>query len=231
MPREWILNLATNRWGLNKKNSVGPVAEWIRECQPRTLDDWRNFYYRKLTNFLSQRGIDLSPGEYLEALGRKLFVKITEVVRAEIEEVTEEDWIQYVRRLVLERTYEGYRTEVETIYGQLRQALGVEIRPARDDWDRRYNVDFYISVGNRYIGLQIKPITYRQIPDLHRWTEWLRASHERFRRRFGGRVFVIYSIRRGNRKVIWNPEVIDDIRREMERLSAEGTGDEEPPTL
>ncbi len=42
---------------------------------------------------------------------------------------------------------------------------------------------------------------------------------------------MIYSIRRGNRKVIWNPEVIDDIRREMERLSAEGTGDEEPPTL
>ncbi len=28
MAKEWILNMATNRWGLNKKTSVGPVAQW-----------------------------------------------------------------------------------------------------------------------------------------------------------------------------------------------------------
>jgi hypothetical protein len=26
MAKEWILNMATNRWGLNKKDSVGPVS-------------------------------------------------------------------------------------------------------------------------------------------------------------------------------------------------------------
>jgi len=30
MAKEWILNMATNRWKLNQKNSVGPVSEWIR---------------------------------------------------------------------------------------------------------------------------------------------------------------------------------------------------------
>jgi len=37
MAKEWILNMATNRWGLNKKDSVGPVSQWIRECGPKTI--------------------------------------------------------------------------------------------------------------------------------------------------------------------------------------------------
>ena len=40
MAKEWILNIATNRWGLNKKDSVGPVSQWIRECSPKTIEDW-----------------------------------------------------------------------------------------------------------------------------------------------------------------------------------------------
>lgn len=44
MAKEWILNMATNRWGLNKKNSVGPVSQWIRECRPKTIKEWEEFY-------------------------------------------------------------------------------------------------------------------------------------------------------------------------------------------
>lgn len=91
MAKEWILNIATNRWGLNKKESVGPVSEWIRECAPKTLEEWREFYLKKLEEFLFRKGINISPSEYLEDLGRKLYTKITEVIRAEIDEVSEED--------------------------------------------------------------------------------------------------------------------------------------------
>ena len=84
MAKEWILNMATNRWGLNKKNSVGPVSQWIRECNPRSIKDWEEFYYSKLAEFLKSKGMDISPQEYLEDLGRKLYVKITEVIQAEI---------------------------------------------------------------------------------------------------------------------------------------------------
>ena len=109
----------------------------------------------------------MSPKEYIKDLWRKLYIKITEVIQAEIDEVTEEDCIQYIYKLVINRTYDGYQTEIKTIYGKLQRDLGMEIKPALDKWDRLYNVDFYIQVGEKYIGLQIKPITYEQTPELH----------------------------------------------------------------
>jgi hypothetical protein len=106
MAKEWILNMATNRWGLNKKNSVGPVSQWIRECSPRTIEDWRRFYYERLNEMLKEKGTGLSAEEYLQDLGRKLYVKITEVIQTEIEEVREEDCIDYIYNLVLNRTFD-----------------------------------------------------------------------------------------------------------------------------
>ena len=207
-----------NRWGLNKKNSVGPVSQWIRECGPKTTEEWEEFYYNKLEEFLKSKGIHLSPQEYIEDLGRKLYVKITEVIQAEIEEVTEEDCIGYVYNLVINRTFDGYLTEIKTIYGKLQRDLGVEIKPAPDKWDRLYNVDFYITVGKKYIGLQIKPITYEQTPEIYKWKEWMRDTHKKFREKYGGKVFIIFSVKKDNKKEIYNREVIEEIKTEIERL-------------
>jgi hypothetical protein len=219
MAKEWILNIATNRWGINKKESVGPVSEWIRECAPKTLEEWREFYLKKLEEFLFRKGINISPSEYLEDLGRRLYTKITEVIRAEIDEVSEEDCINYIYNLVINRTFEGYQTEVETIYKLLQRELGVEIKPAPDEWDRLYNIDFYIEVKGKYIGLQIKPITYNQTPEIHKWKEWLSRTHKNFEEKFGGKVFIIFSIKKGDKKDIHNREIIEDIRREILRLN------------
>lgn len=224
MAKEWILNMATNRWGLNKKERVGPVSLWIRECDPKTIDDWESFYYRKLAGMLEEKGIDLSPEEYIQELGRKLYTKVTEVIQAEIEEVTERDCLQYIYNLVINRTFDGYRTEIRTIYGQLQKALKVPILPAPDEWDRLYNVDFYIQIGSRYIGLQIKPITYEQTPEVYRWKEWLGRTHDRFEKDKGGKVFTVFSIKREGRKVLYNPEVIDEIKGEIERIRAKRDG-------
>jgi len=218
MAKEWILNIATNRWGLNKKESLGPVSDWIRECAPKTLEEWREFYLKKLEEFLSRKGIKISPTEYLEDLGRKLYTKITEVIRAEIDEVSEEDCINYIYNLVINRTFEGYQTEVETIYKLLQRELGVEIKPAPDEWDRLYNVDFYIEVSGKYIGIQIKPITYNQTPEIHKWKEWLSKTHKKFEKKYGGKVFIVFSVKKGDRKEIYNKEVIAEIRREINRL-------------
>ncbi len=200
MAKEWILNIATNRWGLNKKESVGPVALWIRECSPKTLEEWKDCYYEKLTNMLKMKGINLTPSEYLEGLGHKLYVKITEVIRSEINEVTIEDCIEYIKKLVINRTFEGHKTEVETIYKQLEKSLGVMIKPAPDDWDRLYNVDFYIQIGNKYIGLQIKPISYRQTPEVHKWKEWLGKTHEKFEKDKGERFLLSFRLKKETRK-------------------------------
>ncbi len=44
------------------------------------------------------------------------------------------------------------------------------------------------------------------------------ASFQNFEDKFGGKVFTIFSIRTGDKKVIQNKEVIDEIRMEIERL-------------
>jgi len=217
--KEWILNVATNRWGLNKKSRVGPVSQWIRECAPQNIEEWETFYYQKLSKFLNHKGIALSPETYLEDLGRRLWVKITEVMQAEIEAITERDCIQYIQNLVIYRTYEGYEREITTIYGKLQVHLEVPIQPAPDEWDRLYNVDFYIQVGGKYIGLQIKPITYEQTPEIHRWRTLFEKTHKKFEQKFGGKVFIVFSIKQANKKEIYNPEVIEEIKAEIARLN------------
>jgi len=218
MAKEWILNIATNRWGLNKKDNVGPVSLWIRECDPKTITDWENFYYQKLTEMLNQKGINLSPLDYIQDLGRRLFTKITEVIQAEIEEVTEEDCIQYIHNLVVKRTFDGYQTEIKTIFGQLQKVLEIPIKPAPDEWDRLYNVDFYIEINSKFIGLQIKPISYEQTPEIYKWKEWLCNIHSKFEYDKGGKVFIVFSIKKEGKKVILNSEVINEIKQEIRRL-------------
>lgn len=222
MAKEWILNMATNRWQLNRPKYVGKVSEEIRRCQPRTLEDWKRFYMEEVEpeKFIEmKRHIkSLTKDQYLEWLGMELCKKIHEVMKKEIEEVSKEDCKSYIKKLIFERTYEGYRTEIETIYGELEKELGVHIEPAPDEWDRKYNIDFFIRVKEGIIGLQIKPITYNQTPEIHNWMNWLKESHAKFEKDIGGKVFVIFSIKKDGKKEIYNKEVIDDIRRAIEEL-------------
>ncbi|MEM0243024.1 MAG: MjaI family restriction endonuclease [Candidatus Aenigmatarchaeota archaeon] len=223
MGKEWILNIANSRWGLTKKNKVGPVAAWIRECSPKDISEWERFYLEKLEQFLKNKGISLKPEEYLQTLGKTLYTKISEVMMVEISNVSEDDCIDYIRNLVINRTYEGYLTEKETVYEQLKEKLGVEIVPASDEIDRLYNVDFLIKVKEKLIGLQIKPVTFEHAPEYAiKWREVYKSSHEKFTKRFGGRVFMILSVKKGNRKVIYNQDVIEEIRKEIKRLSSSG---------
>ncbi len=217
--------MAINRWGLNKKESVGPVSAWIRECSPKTEREWEEFYYQKLSEFLKNKNINLPPQEYLKELGLKLYTKISEVIRAEIDEITEQDCINYVYNLVINRTFEGYQTERKTIYEILKEklnelpGLNVEIKPAPDEWDRLYNVDFYIQVGNRYIGIQIKPISFEHAPEYEiKWEEIYKESHKKFEEDKGGKVFIIFSTKEGNAKKIYNEEIVDKIIQEIKRL-------------
>ena len=135
-----------------------------------------------------------------------------------MESINEEECIDYVYNLVLNRTYEGYRSEIETIYGQLESVLGVKIQPAPDEWDRTFNVDFYIQIGKKYIGLQIKPVSSGQALNQYQWIKMHEVNHEKFKNKFGGQVFFIYSIKSGEKKKIYNIEIIEKIKQEIQRL-------------
>lgn len=207
MPKEWILNSASMRWQLTRPRNVGRVSELIRKCAPRSVEDWRNYYFG-----------NVYPKEHLAELGRKLYVKVSEVCRAEIEELTEQDCIDFILDLVIRRTFDGYQSEIQTIYGQLEKELGVKIQPAPDEWDRGYNVDFFIEVNGRCIGLQIKPAGHAYITEIINELKFQEETHRKFTAEFGGRVFYIISVAEGKRKVIRNPEVIPEIREEIKRL-------------
>ena len=208
MSKEWILNQANMRWGLTKKKKVGPVSELIRKCSPKTRDEWERFYFN-----------NVKPREYLEELGRRLYVKITEVCAAEIEDVSEEDCINFIISLVIDRTFDGYQSEIQTVYKQLARDLGVEIEPAPDKWDRLYNVDFFIRVNEKYIGIQVKPAGYAYLPQIINELRFQKETHEKFTAKYGGKVFYVISVREGSRKIIQNPEVVEEIRDEIRRLS------------
>jgi hypothetical protein len=215
--REELLNWGMNRWNMNQSYSVGPTSKLIRECAPKTFKQWEVYYFKNATQ-KKRNGMKITK-EYITDLGRRLYVKMSEVVQNEIESIEEEECIDYAYNLVLNRTYEGYRSEIDTIYGQLEERLGMKIHPAPDKWDRTYNVDFYIEVGDKFIGLQIKPISSGIALDQYKWDEMHEVNHKKFEEKFGGKVFFIYSVKSSSKKkVIYNPEVIDEIKKENDRL-------------
>ena len=214
--REALLNYALNRWALNKAHSVGPTSELIRKCSPKSFDQWETFYFDNATQ-KKRNGIRITR-EYITDLGRRLYIKLSEVVQNELESIEEQECIDYAYNLVLNRTYEGYRSEIDTVYGQLETHLGVKIHPAPDEWDRTYNVDFYIKVGEKYIGLQIKPISSGLALDQHQWDKMHEINHKKFEEKFGGKVFFVYSVKSGKKKKIYNTEVIEEIKKEIIRL-------------
>jgi len=207
MPKEWILNQANMRWGLTRKKKVGPVSELIRKCSPKVIEAWEGYYYK-----------NVYPKQHLEQLGRTLYMKISEVCQAEIESLTEDDCIDFIINLVIKRTYDGYQSEIQTIYGQLQQILGVKVEPAPDEWDRGYNVDFFIKVKDKHIGLQIKPAGYAYITQIINELEFQKKTHEKFTAKYGGKVFYIISVKEGDSKKIYNTEIIHKIKEEIQRL-------------
>lgn len=213
MAKEWILNNAVNRFQLNFKRNVGATSESIRNCVPRNIEDWERYYFENVRS-----------KAHLEELGKKLYSKIHEVLVDEINDITEKDCIDYMFNLVINRTYDGYVREINTIYGELEKILNIKIAPAPDEWDRIYNVDYFIEINNKFIGIQIKPIQVESnITEIFKEENIQRESHKEFYKKYGGKVFYIYSAKSPdeNGKVIQNIEVIDDIKNEINRLRNE----------
>lgn len=210
MPKEWVLNPASMRWGLTRKKQVGAVSEEIRKCSPKSINEWEEYYYKNVRS-----------KEHLIELGKKLYTKVSEVLQAEMSSITEKDCTDFIINLVINRTFGGYILEKKTIYEQLQDILGVKIEPAPDEWDRGFNVDFFIKIKDKYIGLQIKPTGYAYIPQIINERNQQKEIHDKFTKKYGGKVFYVFSVKdeEKKKKIIANPEVIDEIKADIQRLS------------
>jgi hypothetical protein len=215
--RETLLNYGMNRWGLNKSRSVGPTSELIRNCAPAEFKEWENYYFGNALQ--KKKEGEKITREYINSLGQTLYIKLSEVVDKELKSISEEECIDYAYNLVINRTYEGYKSEIETIYGRLEAELGYNIEPAPDKWDRAYCVDFFIKINDIYIGLQIKPISSGQSLNQYQWVDLNKRGHEIFKLKYGGNVFFVYSVKNSSGgKTIYNTEVIGQIKEEIQRV-------------
>ncbi|MBZ0199859.1 MAG: hypothetical protein K8H86_08325 [Ignavibacteriaceae bacterium] len=76
---------------------------------------------------------------------------------------------------------------------------------------KRYSKDF----GKKAFGIQIKPVMAKANFGNYSVTERMSASFNDFSERFGGKVFLVYSLD----SEISNAEVLPKIKTEIERLS------------
>jgi hypothetical protein len=137
--------------------------------------------------------ICLTNQDLLTDLGKKLYAKITEIDREGIYNFTEQDCIDYLTIAINTRTLSIFGRELPTIYGKLEKILKVKLEPVPDKWEGLYNVDFFININDRYIGLKIEySLDGIQRSQSYKVIAVQQKKHNKFTKTFGGRVFIIF---------------------------------------
>ncbi len=212
--REHLLNHGTNRWHLNQSKNVGKTSELIRNCEPKFIEDWKDYYF--IHAYQNRKPPIKVTNKIIKEHGINLHTKLSEIVSKEIDLLTEDECIDYIKFLIINRTFDGYEREIDTIYGQLEKELSIKIEPATNDIDRRLNVDFIITIKKYYIGLQIKPKeSVFGIPQIYKEKGIQVKSHIAFTKKYTGAVFYIYSIKK---EIFEKKKLIEDIKKEISRL-------------
>jgi len=215
--KEIVLNYANRRWGLTKTKKVGEVMAMIRQCQPRTFQEWQDWYFsHAFTN--TKQPIKMTK-EILTELGQRLYEKITEIVAPQLREalatLTLQDCVDYIYELTIPRTFDGYLTEKSVVHDTLAKEFpDIVFEETNPDLDHAGDIDFIGKVGNKAFGLQIKPITAHASLGNFSVTARMEQSFRDFEKKFGGKVLIVFSVE----DRIKNKDVIDHIRAEISRL-------------
>ena len=215
--KERVLNYACQTYQLSRPNKVGAVMALIRECQPNSFEEWEQWYF--LNAHTSGKKPSKITNESLRELGERLYAKIREIVIPEWEsafrELTEQDCIDYIYNLTINRTYDGYLREKSVINDGLAKLFPYLIFEESDpELDHAGDIDYVAKIGNASIGIQIKPITASANFGSYSLTERMKASFESFKEQYGGNVFVVFSLD----GEIANKEVVQQISNEIQRL-------------
>jgi len=221
--KEKVLNYTSNTYQLTRPNKVGEVMALIRECQPKALEEWEKFYFEKAYT-KTKKPVKITK-ETLEELGERLYskIKITEVVipewTAAFRALTLEDCKEYIYQVTIVRTFDGFLLEKSVVNDGLAKIFPeVQFEESNPELDHAGDIDYIGKVGDRAFGIQIKPITANSNFGNYKITERMSGSFRGFEEKFGGKVFVIFSARTGNKKDIVNKNVIEEIKEEIERL-------------
>jgi hypothetical protein len=215
--KEKVLNYACQTYQLSRPNKVGAVMALIRECQPHTIEEWEQWYFENA--YTEAKTKTKITQESLQELGERLYEKITEVVipewQAAFAGLTLQDCLDYIHNLTINRTFDGFVREKSVVNDGLAKIFtDVVFEESDSELDHAGDIDYIAKVGNKAFGIQIKPVTARSNFGNYSATERMKASFADFERKFGGKVFVVFSLD----GEIGNKEIIAEIKKEIARL-------------
>lgn len=153
-------------------------------------------------------------------LGERLYVKIKEIVIPEwteaFNQLTLQDCIDYIHNLTINRTFDGFIRKKSVIEDNLAKTFpNVKFEESDPELDHAGDIDYLGWVGEKAFGIQIKPVTAKSNFGNYSATERMKASFDDFINKFGGQVFVVFSID----DKIRNEEVIEQIAQEIKLLT------------
>ena len=190
----------------------------IRECQPNSFEEWESWYFENA--FTATKKPEKLTKEALVELGERLYTKITTFVIPEWEEafktLTLQDCIDYIYNLTINRTYDGFIREKSVVNDGLAKIFpNLVFEESDPELDHAGDIDYIAKVGDKAIGIQIKPVTANANFGGYSLSERMKASFQNFTEQYGGKVFIVYSLK----GEIANKEVIKDIETEIRRLN------------
>lgn len=215
--KEKVLNYACQTYQLSRPNKVGAVMSLIRECQPKTIEEWERWYFQNA--YTDGKNPTKVTGDSLKELGERLYVKITEIVIPEWQEafnkLTLQDCMDYVHNLTINRTYDGFYREKSVVTDNLAKEFP-DVRFVESDpqLDHAGDIDYLGYIAEKAFGIQIKPVTAKANFGNYSPSERMKTSFREFGQKYGGKVFIVFSVD----DEIKNKEVIDEIRKEIQRL-------------
>ena len=215
--KEFLLNYTNRRWGLTKTTKVGEVMSLIRECQPKTYEEWKKWYF--CNAYTKTKNPVKVTEETLKELGERLYSKLTEIVIPQIKDAIKklsyEDCIEYVYNLTINRTYDGFITEKSVINDNLAKYFKeVNFEESDPVLDHAGDIDYIGKIANKAFGLQIKPVTANANFGNYDVTARMEQSFRDFEEKFSGKVFIVYSIK----DRIVNNDIYEKIEKEIKRL-------------
>ncbi len=218
--KEHVLNYACQTYQLSRPNKVGEVMALIRECQPASYEEWSKYYFKNA--YATNKDHTKMDRQVLAELGDRLYEKITTIIIPEWEaafaEITRKDCRDYIINLTLNRTYDGYIREKSVVNDGLAKIFPKVVFEESDpSLDHSMDIDYTGKVGSKYFGIQIKPITANSNFGGYSVPERMKKNFQNFESEFGGKVFIVFSLR----GEIANKDVIGKIREEIKRLSSQ----------
>ena len=221
--KEQVLNLTAQRFQLTRPGSVGPTMELINNCDPKSLSEWKTYYFKHA--FARKKEGQKITNQVLQDLGQKLFDKIQDTIipawTKAFEEISVEDCVAYIYDVTLERSYDGYHRE-EAVYRELGVAFDGLITFEKTDsfTDSAWSIDYigHIKDSSIKIGIQVKPSSAKANSTGYSIANRNIPLYEKFTKQFGGKVFEVYSMKKGKKNVITNSSVVQEIRTFLDSI-------------